>query len=275
MRQRVWKGLIRTHQSAARLDRFANCGSCACVQYSATEDRFRIAANHCHDRMCLRCGQTRSRQIAAVLLGAMKQHHCRFVTLTMRHNDTPLKEQIDRLYRSFAALRRRPFWKSRVLGGAAFLEVKTAKDGRHWHPHLHIICIGEFLPVYDLGREWHHVTGDSHVVDVRSVTDLEEVHHYVTKYASKPMDSSVCASPVHLDELIVALKGRRMVLPFGRWRKLNFARADTGADDWCTVESLSDLLRDAQAGDLDAQAILARVSSRHDHAHNWPPSPDG
>ena len=87
------------------------------------------------------------------------------ITLTLRHSDTPLRDQIKRLSQCFNNLKRREWWKSRVKGGVMFTELKIGRDNK-WHVHCHIIAESSYLPNHELSQEWHAVTGDSPVVDV-------------------------------------------------------------------------------------------------------------
>jgi hypothetical protein len=180
-----------------------------------------MTCNHCHDRLCQPCQVARRAALVEAILHAMagSDHNVRFLTFTTKHNHSPLADQLDRLYLAFKTLRRRPLWKSTVVGGAFFLEVKVGRDGLY-HPHLHVLAAGVFIDQQALKRDWYAVTGDSYVVDIRPVPDPLKRASYVTKYATKPADSSIIRDPAKLDEFIVAIKGRRLYQPFGSWRAL-------------------------------------------------------
>ncbi|KKM62827.1 hypothetical protein LCGC14_1517790, partial [marine sediment metagenome] len=91
----------------------------------------------------------------------------RFITLTLRINWEPLGDQVTRLMRCFARLRRRVLWKSTQFGGVAFLELKRRPHNHTWHPHVHIISEGLWIEKRDLSKAWLEITGDSFIVKVK------------------------------------------------------------------------------------------------------------
>lgn len=186
-----------------------------------------ITCNHCRDRLCQPCQTARRAHLVEAILfavaGALTR--VRFMTFTLKHNRTPLTAQLDRLYLAFRTLRRTKLWRESQTGGAFFLEVKVGDDGLY-HPHLHVLAEGTFVEQRDLCATWHAITGDSFIVDVREVTDPQKRASYVTKYATKPADSTVIRDAAKLDEFLIAIKGRRLYQPFGKWRALLPADAD-------------------------------------------------
>lgn len=269
-RRQVWDALGRLHVGGVARLRFACCGSGCWVQHSASRQRFRVSANLCRSRWCVPCGVARARRLLAAILPRIKGRDAAFHTLTLRHRDAPLREQLDKLLGDFNKLRRRPFWKQRVTGSAAFLEVKIGKDGK-WHPHLHILSLGKPFPNSLLSREWKAVTGDSWIVDSKPITDPGQVASYVLKYVTKPLDSSLFANTDRLDEAIAALKGRRLVNASGDFGKINTEEPpDDGPDDWNTVGRLDRLFADAAAGDPVAMSVLEALWPRTSPAHERP-----
>ena len=124
-----------------------------------------------------------------------------------------------------------------------FTEIKIGRDGR-WHVHCHIIAESSFLDSQELSREWHSVTGDSPVVDVRAIKDLDHAARYVAKYGSKPCDRSVLFQPSRLIEAITALRGSRMCTTFGEWRgrKLSSPNEDTDNIGWEEVGTIKSIM---------------------------------
>lgn len=228
-RRRVFDAMRRCHEPERRLSAFADCGSSAWGHWCEGEPV--VTCNHCHDRLCQPCQVARrARLVEAIMFQvAGASDRIRFLTFTLKHNDTPLADQLDRLYLAFRTLRRRPLWRTQVTGGALFLEVKVGKDGRY-HPHLHVLAEGGWLDQKALSADWHAVTGDSYIVDVRRVDDPRSRASYVSKYATKPADSSIIRVPDKLDEFILAIKGRRLYQPFGAWRALMPSDDDNGPE---------------------------------------------
>lgn len=260
-RRQVYDCLCRLSQTPARIDRFCNCGSGCVVEANTLTGDTRFAANYCHDRLCAPCGAARSSRVTRALIAEAGQKMVRFCTFTLRHSNTPLKDQIDRLYRSFAALRRRRWFLDRVSGGAAVLEIKLGREGL-WHVHLHCLVLGKFLPQADLAKEWHAVTGDSYIVDVRKVDDGHNSIRYVSAYVGKPVDASIYQDPARLDEAATALRGRRVINTWGVWAKLDLDADDDTGGVWVVVGTLRDLLRDAANGDRAAAMMLKSMAPR-------------
>lgn len=261
-RRRIFAAMQACSVSDFRLDRFANCGSMCMVQWSPSAKRFRLSANYCRDRLCIPCGLARSNIIRSNLVRHCAGRVVRMATFTTKHNHTSLKDQITRLYKAFADLRRREFFKQNITGGCIVLEVKVGKDGL-WHPHLHTLLEGCWVAQGQLSKEWLAVTGDSWNVDIRPCgADGKEIG-YVAAYTGKPMDASVHQSPRHLAEFIPALKGVRVCNCFGTWRRLKLSDPDPDApDDWATIGSLARLIDDADAGDKAAEGILKDLLHR-------------
>lgn len=203
-----------------RLIAFAECGMASWVLRSRDDPSvFKLALNTCKDRFCQPCAAARAALIRRNLHDHLDDSPHRFATFTIRHDREPLKVLLERLYRAFRKLRQRPLWKERVDGGVAFLEVKLSDRSGWWHPHLHCILSGSYIPLPDIRRDWLAVTGDSWNVDLRLVRDEAEIQHYVTKYVTKALPSPAIDQPDMLDELVAALRSRRLIITFGKWRR--------------------------------------------------------
>jgi hypothetical protein len=272
-REQVIHSLFRTMQSECRLKAFLACGRSSWIeQNNADPNRFRLRCNHCHDRMCQPCAAARAFRVRTYLMRHIAGRRCRFVTLTLcgRKGDK-LVDLVDRLYKHFRALRLHPTWADNVDGGAAFLEIKYSAKARRWHPHLHIICEGKFLPQGELSTAWRSITKDSFIVDVRDARD-EAVAHYVAKYASKPLNPSFGHNADLLDEAVIALKGRRLCLCFGTWygTPLQHAEDEELADDeddaagWHIFNDLEAAIAAAEAGDDVAMNAIRSVPSAYE-----------
>lgn len=261
-RDRVYRSLQRTGQPSHRIDEFETCGDRVYVLQNKTDDsRFTLAGSGCHDRFCLPCAQCRSRLIARRVIAKIEGSEARFLTLTLRTGAEPLADSLDRLYTAFAALRRSRLWRTRVSGGVAFLEIKWMPETQRWHPHLHVLTQGLFIPHGDLKAEWHRVTGDSTVVDIRLARNLAKVGEYVTKYASKPFNSSFLADDDRLDEAVLALKGRRLATTFGDWRGYPLTLPDDDRE-WHVLGTLQQVAWQAQQGDSVSRSAMASLDPK-------------
>lgn len=263
IRHRVWDSLTRTAQSNSRRVAFGSCGSYSWIEQSDDNtQRFRIRHNHCHDRLCTPCANARAAQLQAALFAQLGNGQFSFITLTLCGKAEPLAGLVDRLYKHFRALRAHPLWADNVEGGAAFLEIKWSDKAQRWHPHLHIICQARFIDQGALSNVWRTITKDSFIVDIRRVHQKAESARYVTKYASKPLNTSFSNTPALLDEALRALKGRRLCLCFGSWygtplstiedETLDFA----DEEHWHHFTDMESLLTKAASGDRDSIHII-------------------
>lgn len=251
-RYKTWEALKRIATNDKTLTAFANCGSGMWLQVCQADGDMRLSCNKCRNRWCQACGRERAARIVQGTLNVMSGKNPRFLTLTLRHSATPLTDQIDRIYDSFKKLRKRDAWNNHVTGGAAFLEVKLSEKDGLWHVHLHCLIEGEYWDGYEISREWHAVTGDSFIIDIRPVENHEYRARYVTKYVTKPADASVYRSCDKLDELIIAMRGRRLCLTFGSWRGNKLDEAEPDEREFKNVGCVQFLVDAAQYGDSES-----------------------
>lgn len=243
-RQKIFDAL-RANGKHKQLHRFANCGSDCRVlrRVNGNEMEFSLGCNRCRNRFCPLCSRCRSTILAANVAALVRQRECgamiRLVTLTLRHGDTPLRDQIQRLFSCFHNMKRRQWWKAHVTGGVMFTEIKIGRDQK-WHVHCHCICESSYMPQQELSDEWHAVTGDSPVVDVRMIADVDRVAGYVAKYGAKSIDRQVIFSQSKLCEAMRALAGTRVATTFGSWRgtRLSASPDDTTGGEWQDMGSL-------------------------------------
>jgi hypothetical protein len=264
-REAVIRSMFRTRQSDSRIMAFLSCGNSSWIERAKDDPtRYRIRENSCHDRLCQVCGGCRARRIADAIDRFAADRRCRFITLTLTSSPKEsLKDLIDRLMRSFRYLRSHPTWEKAVDGGCAFLEIKRSDKAHRWHPHLHILAEGRFLKQSELSDAWRSITKDSYIVDVRDAR-MEAARHYITKYASKPLNASFSRSEAHLDEAMESLKGRRLVTTFGTWygTAISSAEDDDLADDlidaggYHLFMGLEDCFALATAGDAGMMAMI-------------------
>lgn len=261
----VRQGLISNCANEFQLNRFDECGSECTVEFSMTENRYRLRANHCRCRHCAPCAKAKASLLAKNLkakleAGPKNGDRFRFITLTLRHDkSSELRPLITKLYECFRQLRKWKRWKESQSGGCSILEVKWSKDGG-WHPHLHICCDGTFLRAEQLQREWHRITTDSFKADIRELKDIKDTCFYVSKYVGKGVNDEVWLHPPAAAEFICSMKGVRFAATFGTWRGFALLRPDIAhqALDWkpiCTLNSLAGRARNGD--DIAIQLLLA------------------
>jgi hypothetical protein len=252
----IFKALSQDYHYARRRSRFASCGASFWLLRNVHDTTlFKRVPDFCRDRWCVPCARQRAATITANLMPRIDGRFIRFVTLTLKRDNRSLRDRLTRLVASFAKLRKRPWWLDVVDGGIAFTEITRGTNGDHWHPHLHIIALGRFMPQDVLAREWLAVTGDSHIVDVRAPRDNRQVANYLTAYCTKPADAQVLTDPHALLEAINALRGRKLLHAFGCCADWKLLARPTEAD-WSYYGHLNEIIALAAAGDELAFDVL-------------------
>ena len=259
-RARVRAILTSCNLNEFKLDAFDQCGSACRVEWSETEQRYRLSANYCHSRHCEPCMRSKANRMAANLKKRLREKpdgRYRFLTLTLRHSKTPLKDQLNRLYESFKKLRNTKFWKESQNGGVAIVEIKRQANSGKWHPHLHIISEGAFIRQAELSAQWQKITGDSKIVDIRALKSGDDAAHYVSKYITKGTSNDVWKDTNAAQEWVISTKGLRTCTTFGKWRGFKLLAIDKSTKDWAKVDSLVNLINRARSGEEHAANLLA------------------
>jgi len=251
-RRLVFAALKSAGTGTAALESFHNCGADCVVEIDPATKQYRLRATYCHNRHCEPCQRAKANLLAANLrekLNDGAEHQYRFITLTLKHNDEPLADQIHRLYDSFKKLRNSKFWKASQIGGAVVLEVKWKPETRHWHPHLHIIAEGDFMRKQDLSKHWGMITGDSFIVDIRSLNSGKDAAHYVAKYVSKGTNNEVWHDADAAQEWITAMKGVRTAATYGTWRGFKLLQHTKDKKTWKPIGLLRIIVQEARKGE--------------------------
>ena len=242
-----------------RVEAFCECGSDFWIMRSTVDrELFRVVPDHCHDRLCVPCGGQRQSIIRRNLARSVPEIPHRFLTLTVRHDQEPLLILLDRLYRAFRLLRHRRFWRDRVQGGVAFLELTYDPQRQSWNPHLHCMLQGGYLELRALSAMWLACTGDSHNVKIKLIRQTRVVIEYITKYATKPLPASIVSDHARLCEAIGALTARRMVITFGSWKRWNLLD-DPHDKGWELFAHLAAVKRGWRDDDVLCENILAML----------------
>lgn len=256
-RERVYRVLQTIGHDPMRVHRFAHCGAGAWVQRAIGEKtKFRVISAKCHDRFCEACQREKRLKISRNLMSKLPDGRVRFVTLTLRSSATPLDQQIDRMLKAFAKMRRGRRLSKCFVGGIWFLEVTKNAKTNLWHPHVHCLVQGDYIPLDLLRLEWHRCTGDSYIVDVRDIKHVKEVCGYVTKYAAKAVNLAALQSEADLAEAMAVFRGQRMFAAFGTWVRLKLSATCESDVEWEYYERLATIRRKAKDGDDVAIHIL-------------------
>ena len=237
------------------------CGDYLQFRHYFTVDTVRLhAAQFCKKHLlCPLCAIRRGAKALAAYLARWQVIQAKkpalrpfLVTLTVK--DGPdLLERFRHLFKGQAELwmrkhRGRGSVLDGVQGAVWSYEVKRGTGSGVWHPHLHMIALAEVQPDAErLSREWHQITGDSYIVDVRPISQDDPASGFVEvfKYAVKFSDQEP-ADTVHAWE---TLKGKRLLASSGCFRGVDVP--DELTDDCSDLDGLPymDLLyRHTRAG---------------------------
>ena len=237
------------------------CRSLAYFAVKTDSRTVHIVSNSCRLRWCPLCSRARSSFISASVENwILTFKNPKFLTLTLRHSCDSLESQILRLYGCFRLLRKRKFWKRLVVAGCWFFQIKKSSADNSWHPHLHVCLNSEFIPHGLLSKAWKEITGDSEIVDIRSIYKPSVAAGYVARYSARPAELSNL-SPKERAEVLSALHGRRILGKFGRCGNLDLSgKSPDDKSDFDVVANFEDA-HDHFATSATIRVLLAHYRS--------------
>lgn len=275
-----------------RLQRFRNCGNWVTVhRHVADPNRWMLRGNFCRDRWCPTCAKARRRKVGYSIKHACRKAstdhpglHWIFSTLTIAHEALDLATYLTHIRRCFHALTADPWWKHRVKGYVAVLEIKKSRDGTDWHVHLHLLIQGHFLEWATLRRKWLAITTTSHVVHVVGLKpdNAKKILDYICKYLTKPIDLARTTQSDRT-QILPALHRKRLWSAAGTLRiaitEIRKADQDDhfNKSEWIPVATLTWICDRARRGDQQCRQLMARlyVSLESSTSHELPvPAPD-
>lgn len=222
----------------------ASCGGHLVFRYYYPVDKIRLhRAFFCHQHLiCPLCAIRR----AAKMLKAYLQRYQVVITqyphlkpylVTLTVTNGP--DLAERLMHLRAGLRRmmRARRNYQMRGGKSrpefakswggFHSIEVTNQGKGWHPHVHMVWLCEEPPNgRALSREWRDWTGDSYVVDVRPIRNLEKGFAEVLKYAVK-LSTLTLAEQLQAYEV---LRGVRLIDSHGLMRGVEVPEDDGDED---------------------------------------------
>lgn len=240
-------------QGKTRLSLLKSCRQYAWFARNNDTGRVHVCSNSCRQRWCPLCSGGRAAYITNSVMEWLERiKFPRFLTLTLRHTNAPLKQQIEQIYRHFRALRKDKQFKSYVRGGIWFFQVKLSKHEDQWHPHIHCLINGKYMPQEWISRKWLRITKTSNIVDIRAVRKKSEAAKYVARYCAKPAQLS--KYPLSLrEEIFNAMHGKRLCGKWGTAKEISLSPPKfiqkekyTELGTWSTIHSMkctSDIAR--------------------------------
>lgn len=235
--------------------RISECRSGAFFMRHEETGEVRVRSFHCGLRWCPICASSRQAWIATECeRWFVKVTNPRLVTLTVRHTNAPLADQVSALYDHFRKFRKRKFFADRTRGGVWFFHIKKSQKDHKWHPHLHMLIDSDFLEHKKISELWHKITGDSKIVHIKAVTNPTNSVKHAARYSAEPCDLSTLSLVDGL-ELYYALNGRRLTGTWGSARMISFRpKPDPDAKKWQEIGSY-DMVRKLKDSDDFAHQI--------------------
>lgn len=233
-------GAIDEQDNSDKLSLLFSCRTNAWFIRHSTTGEVRIASNSCKLRWCPLCQQARQNYIAQqVSKWFYRVDYPKLLTVTLRHTSSPLKSQVDFLYKCFQKFRKRKFITKRLRGGVWFFQVKKSKDGNTWHPHIHALIDADFMERKKLSQLWAEITGGSTVIDIRGIFDTEKCVKHNARYCATPA-SLVDLAPWERYELHDCFNKRRLVGCFGTAKHISLRpKKPVDSESWLSVGSWS------------------------------------
>lgn len=155
------------------------------------------------------------------------------VTLTVK-DGKDLQERFKHLQSSLQKWHKRrhrknaPCEAAKAHGAAWSFEIKRGHRSNLWHPHVHCIWLCDTPPDQSaISEQWHAITGDSFIVDVREITPDDPAKGFmeVFKYAVKFSEQD----PEDTFDTYLTLAGKRLIGSFGSF--YGIPEPDELADD--------------------------------------------
>ena len=215
---------------APQLRRLRSCGDYLVFRHFFTVDQVKLhAASLCMQHLlCPLCAIRRGAKALKAYLDRWDAIRAEkpalrpfLVTLTVK-DGSDLLERFQHLHKA-----QRELWKRKQRGRGSCLdgvegavwsyEVKRGSGSGQWHPHLHMIALAENQPDQEeLASEWHNITGDSFVVDVRPISPDDPVSGFIEvfKYAVKFSEQE----PADTVAAFLTLRGKRLLASAGCFR---------------------------------------------------------
>lgn len=193
----------------------------------------RIATKQCRLRWCFFCAEARQQFITnQIYPWYSRAKEPKLFTITIRHTENTLPEQIDFLYKSFQKLRNRKFLKDNIRGGVWFFQVTFNQKTQQWHPHIHALLDSKFMMHAKLITLWDQITNGSTIVHIRTVNDPEKTLAHNARYAARPTDLLKIPKS-KWSEIFEAFNGRRIVGTWGTARKISLTpKKPEDAERW-------------------------------------------
>ena len=258
----LYYAVDREHQTEY-LNKWDRCREFAWFARHKMTGEVRVFSSACRLRWCSLCADARrgfvTHTVAEWLTTAK---YPKFLTLTLKHSDAPLAQQVKNLYDYFRKFRKAKFVKDAIGGGIWFFQIKRSKKSGQWHPHIHCVVDGKYMKQKTLSELWCKITFGSKVVDIRPIRNIEKGAAEVARYASTPADLKT-TDPSDYVELFDSLHGKRSCGTWGTAKSVSLRQPK--ADDvmqWINIGSWT-VMYASQGREAAALMIIKAWEENH------------
>ncbi|RKX26309.1 MAG: hypothetical protein DRP45_03860 [Candidatus Zixiibacteriota bacterium] len=190
-------------------DRYETCGLEYAVIGCKDCKRSFLGPRRCESRICETCARKysariRQRQQQIVhSLQPTKRKRLAMLTLTKKSHPRyrPTSSDVRELFRNARKLINH-FWPKR-LGCGAFAVMEI---GANWNLHIHVLLYGHYVPQSRISEYWNKLTGDSPVIDIRSIKKPGQAVNYLLKYITKPKKFNDPKETAHYVNLLLGVR---------------------------------------------------------------------
>lgn len=217
-------------------NRLYECRTRAWFVRNSETGKVRIAAKQCRLRWCYHCSEARQQFITQAIKPWWNSVRMpKLLTVTVKHSDKPLDEQIEFLYKAFVKLRNRKLCKDAIRGGIWFFQITYNEKTEQWHPHIHALLDAEYMDHAFLKVAWSKITQGSTIVHIRAVHNPDATLSHNARYAARP--SALLSIPEERwPDMYEAFKGRRICGTWGSAREISLRpKKPEGDTPWVSI----------------------------------------
>lgn len=188
----------------------------------------KLTMRYCRSRVCQVCNRNRSGRLINAYAKQLEKRSFRFLTLTIPNvKGEDLKKSIEDIKTAFLYCRRKVARGGRVVNGLYTIEVTYNWKSDTFHPHIHALIDSPVEESFEIVKQWIKIWRKNGVYCSRQAQDsrsadrkaLSEVFKYAIKFdvSSAKEDGMLILkySAKHIDTIVAAMWGKRMVITFG------------------------------------------------------------
>jgi len=195
-------------------DKIRDCGRSAKKRRCLSCGAEWVAPDRCHHRICPDCAPIRASRLANAHERLTGQPNLKHLVLTFKNTPQLSADTIPWMQQCLTRLRHRKVFARAWRGGIYAFEFTYTK-AKGWHPHIHALVDGDYIPQAVISKAWKEVTGSSDVVWIERARNSRQVLKYILKPGAE-----LLGDPVALDNFLTVIHGRHLVSGWGRWHRV-------------------------------------------------------